>query len=144
MGSWSATIMGSDDAQDAKIDLLKTLGVDEDMQQDVIVNALDNMKPYQWRAYLDNHYGLSDYLVVKKMAAAAVLMEYGAHLPAQVAEAAIEAARTAETASWRDPHERKHYLDQLVDVILDYDRTPTKLPEESLGEAWPKRHMKPT
>ena len=144
MGSWSATIMGSDDAQDAKIDLLKTLGVDEDMQQDVIVNALDNMKPYQWRAYLDNHYGLSDYLVVKKMAAAAVLMEYGAHLPAQVAEAAIEAARTAETASWRDPHERKHYLDQLVDVILDYDRTPTKLPEESLGEAWSKRHMKPT
>lgn len=143
MGSWSATIMGSDDAQDAKIDLLNILGVNDNMQRDAIVKALDNMKPHQWRAYLDNHYGLSDYLVVKKMAAAAVLMEYGAHLPAQVAEAAIEAARTAETASWRDPDERKGYLDQFVEVILDYDRTPTKLPEESLGEVWGKKHMKP-
>lgn len=143
MGSWSATIMGSDDALDAKIDLLNTLGVDEGAPQDTILKALNDMSPHQWRAYLDNHYGLSEYLVVKKMVVAVVLMEYGAHLPAQVAEAAIEAARTAETASWRDPEERKGYLDQLVEVILDYDRTPTKLPEESLGEVRGKKHMKP-
>lgn len=143
MGSWSATIMGSDDALDAKTDLLNTLGVHDEMQHEVIVKALNNMKPHQWRSYLKKNHGLSDYLSVKKMVAAAILIEYGAHLPAQVAEAAIEAARTAETASWRDPHERQHYLNQLVDVILDYDRTPTKLPEESLGEAFAKRHMKP-
>ena len=52
MGSWSATIMGSDDALDAKTDLLNTLGVHDEMQHEVIVKALNNMKPHQWRSYL--------------------------------------------------------------------------------------------
>jgi hypothetical protein len=143
MGSWSTTIMGSDDALDAQAQLYSMASIHDDSPTKQKKEALEGITSRQWMTYLDGKQD-AEFLRIKLMATACMFMECGAHLPAPLALQAIHAARTEDIQAlgWRDKEGRKQQLALLVETIENYRETPTILPQEDLVDAWAKRSGK--
>lgn len=127
MGAWDATIMGNDSTADGQAALFRHLGIRDDMSNHEIRQALNSITPELWHEYVSEG-NFEPYSNDKRIAGAFVIMQYGATLPAQIARQALSVAYHEEDenrlSSWRNPEERRHYVQSFIQSLIEYDGTP--------------------
>lgn len=138
MGWWSATIMGGDEPLDQQTNVLELIGLlhdDEDYpdwedEPERTKAALEAVSMDAWRAFFEqkDDFGRR----VAQQVAAVMHMAVGAALPDALAQAAIGCSQQEDTRTWKDPEERRMYLDRFIAQVKAYDGTPTHIEEEGL------------
>lgn len=119
--------MGNDNAADGQAALFRNLGIREDSPSHEIRQALNSITPEMWHEYVSEG-NFEPYSNDKKIAGAFVIMQYGSTLPAQIARQALAVAHHEadenRLSSWKNPEERRHYIEAFIQALLDYDGTP--------------------
>lgn len=135
MGWWSATILGGDEPLDYMGDIVGMV-----CEKTVPWNGWDSNLP----ALKDGLEGTDeqrflDFIITAYTPAIAAQcvayahMACGASLPPVLRTLASATCKVVKELSWEKPEERRAYLEQFLEMILNYDdKTPQRPPEEGL------------
>jgi hypothetical protein len=124
MGAWSETIMGNDSVLDEVYEVEDICGgtvtkKSMEANMDKFIKAVKENE--------DNHYFLH--------AVGAKILETGSMLPDIIKESVVIACKDEieeGCGSWSEPEKRKFFLNDFINLLEEYDGTPTELESESL------------